>query len=115
MRAVLSAEGDALTRRIVADAFDATTRAFVGAIAECLPGASRTAIVRRSHFPLGSLHHTLVDPERIERLPDGAARGDDTDAAIAMIVESTRASLVALEAGDPATTTATTTSPGGNA
>lgn len=113
MRAVLSAEGDAKTRRIIAEAFDAMTRAFIDAIAECLPGASRADIVWQSHFLLGSLYYTLVNPERIDRLSDGAAQGGDTETAIAMIVDSVRAGLVALDAGNTADRTATAASPGG--
>lgn len=113
MRAMLSAEGDANTRRIIAEAFDAMTRSFIDAIAECLPRAPRTAIVWRSHFLLGSLYYTLVNPERIDRLSDGAARGCDTDTAIAMIVESTCASLRALDADTSADHAAETASPGG--
>lgn len=106
LRAMLSAESDPQVRQIIAEAFDLTTRAFIDAIADCLPHAPRTAIVWRSHFLLGSLYYTLINPDRIDRLSDGQARGDDTEAAIAMIVESTRASLVALDAGAaaPATT-----------
>ena len=97
MRAILSAEGDAHARQIIANAFDPMTRAFIDAIADCLPGAARADIVWRSHFLLGSLYYTLINPERIDRLSDGEAQGHDTDAAISMIVDSTRASLVALD------------------
>lgn len=97
-RAILSAEGDPEARRIIAGAFDATTRAFLDAIADCLPGASRADIVWRSHFLLGSLYDTLINPERIDQLSDGATSSADHETAIRQLVEATHASLAALAA-----------------
>ena len=97
LRALLSAEGDPHARQIIAEAFDTTTRAFIDAIAECLPGAAREDIVWRCHFLLGSLYYTLINPERIDRLSDGKADGSDHQTAIRMIVEASYASLRALD------------------
>lgn len=99
MRAVLSAEGDAEARRIIAQAFDETTRLFLDAIADCLPGASRAAIVWRAQFLLGSLYYTLINPERIDRLSDGATSGSDHATAIRELVDAAHASLSALADG----------------
>ncbi len=96
MRAILSAEGNAQAREIIADAFDATTRAFIDAIAECIPHAPRADIVWRSQFLLGSLYYTLINPERISRLSNGKADGADHDEAIRQIVLSSHASFRAL-------------------
>lgn len=104
MRAVLSAEGDPEARRIIAESFDATTRAFLDAIGECLPGASHADIVWRSHFLLGSLYYTLINPERIDRLSDGATSGTDHAEAIRHLVDATHASLSALAAPGAAQT-----------
>jgi AcrR family transcriptional regulator len=101
MRAVLSAEGDPEARRIIADSFDPTTQAFLDAIADCLPGARRTDIVWRSHFLLGSLYYTLVNPDRIDRLSGGATTGADHAEAIRQIVDATHAALVALAPPPP--------------
>ena len=96
MRAILSAEGNAQARKIIADAFDDTTRAFIDAIADCVTGASREDIVWRSQFLLGSLYYTLINPERISRLSGGRADGADHDEAIRQIVLSSHASFRAL-------------------
>lgn len=96
MRALLSAEGDPEAQRIIAQAFDTTTSQFIDAISECLPGAVRTDIVWRSHFLLGALYYTLINPERISRLSDGAITGGDPEAAIGQLVAATHASLIAL-------------------
>ncbi|MFN3548172.1 MAG: TetR/AcrR family transcriptional regulator [Mesorhizobium sp.] len=96
LRAMLSAEGSEQAREIIADAFDATTHAFIDAIADCVPGSMREDIVWRSQFLLGSLYYTLINPERISRLSDGKADGFDHDEAIRQIVEASHASLWAL-------------------
>lgn len=98
LRAMLSAEGSEQARAIIADAFDATTRAFIDAIAGCVPGATRADIVWRSQFLLGSLYYALINPERISRLSDGRADGFDHDEAIRQIVDASHASLWALAA-----------------
>src|SRR3546814_11687475 len=53
MRAVLSAEGNEDARSIIADAFDTTSRAFLEAIAGCVPGASREGLVRSAERRVG--------------------------------------------------------------
>lgn len=96
MRAVLSAEGNPEARQIIANAFDATTRAFIDAIQGCLPGADRDAIVWRCQFLLGSLYYTLINPERITRLSDGRTDGGDHERAIDELVSTSFASFKAL-------------------
>lgn len=96
MRAVLSAEGDADARRIIAEAFDEISHTFIDAIADCLPGAPEAAIVWRSQFLLGSLYYALINPERVTRLSEGRVDGHDMNAAIEEIVSATFASLRSL-------------------
>ena len=48
LRAVMSAEGNAVVGRIIAEIFDDTTSAFIEAIGESLPHLPRTTIVWRS-------------------------------------------------------------------
>lgn len=99
MRAVLSAEGNADAREIIAGAFDATSHAFLDAIADCLPGASKADLVWRSHFLLGALYYALINPERVTRLSGGAVDGADRDQAVEQIVEASFASFRALSTG----------------
>lgn len=105
MRAVLSAEGNTQAREIIAKSFDTTSRAFIDAILECLPGADRDAVVWRSQFLLGSLYYALINPERITRLSDGSVDGADHERAIRETVEASFASFEAL--ARPAEATAT--------
>lgn len=102
LRAIMSAEGNEVARRIIAQTFDDTSHAFIEAIHESLPHIPRTEIVWRSHFLLGALYYTLVMPERVSRLSRGEADGSDAGEAIEQLVQSTVASLQAPAVDRPA-------------
>jgi AcrR family transcriptional regulator len=102
LRAILSAEGNEVARKIIAQTFDDTSHAFIDAIHESLPHIPRTEIVWRSHFLLGALYYTLVTPERVSRLSRGEADGADPGEAIEQLVQSTVASLQAPALDRPA-------------
>ena len=95
LRAVMSAEGNEVTRRIIAQTFDDTSHAFIDAVHESLPHIPRNEIVWRSQFLLGALYYTLVTPERVSRLSRGGADGADAGNAIEQLVRATAASLQA--------------------
>ena len=95
LRAVMSAEGNEVARKIIAQTFDDTSHAFIDAIHESLPHVPRTEIVWRCHFLLGALYYSLVTPGRVSRLSRGAADGSDAASAIEQLVRSTVASLQA--------------------
>jgi AcrR family transcriptional regulator len=102
LRAVMSAEGNEVARRIIAQTFDDTSHAFIDAIHQSLPHIPRTEIVWRSHFLLGALYYTLVTPERVSRLSRGEADGSDAGNAIEQLVRATVASLQAAALDQPA-------------
>jgi AcrR family transcriptional regulator len=95
LRAVMSAEGNEIVGRIIAQTFDDTSHAFIDAIHESLPQLPRTEIVWRSHFLLGALYYALVTPERVSRLSRGEADGSDAGEAIEQLVRATVAALQA--------------------
>jgi AcrR family transcriptional regulator len=95
LRAVMSAEGNEVVRKIIAQTFDDTSHAFIDAIHESLPQIPHTEIVWRCHFLLGALYYSLVTPERVSRLSRGAADGSDAASAIEQLVRATVASLQA--------------------
>src|ERR1700748_1810577 len=95
LRAVMSAEGNEVARKIIAQTFDDISHAFIDAIHDSLPHIPRTEIVWRCHFLLGALYYSLVTPERISRLSRGEADGTDAAHAIEQRVRSTVASLQA--------------------
>jgi AcrR family transcriptional regulator len=102
LRAIMSAEGNEVARRIIAQTFDDTSHAFIDAIHESLPHIPRTEIVWRSHFLLGALYYTLVTPERVLRLSRGEADATDPGEAIEQLVKSTVASMQAPALDKPA-------------
>ncbi|WP_024507900.1 TetR family transcriptional regulator [Bradyrhizobium sp. ARR65] len=104
LRAVMSAEGNEVARRIIAQTFDDTSHAFIDAIHESLPHIPRTEIVWRCHFLLGALYYSLVTPERVSRLSRGEADGADAGNAIEQLVRATVASLQAPPLDEPART-----------
>jgi AcrR family transcriptional regulator len=95
LRAVMSAEGNEVVRKIIAQTFDDTSHAFIDAIHESLPHIPRDEIVWRGHFLLGALYYTLVTPERVSRLSRGSADGTDAGDAVEQLVRSTVASMQA--------------------
>jgi AcrR family transcriptional regulator len=103
LRAVMSAEGNEVVRRIIAQTFDDTSHAFIDAIHESLPHIPRTEIVWRSHFLLGALYYALVTPERVTRLSRGRTEGTDAAEAIEQLVRATVAALQAPPVDQPAT------------
>jgi AcrR family transcriptional regulator len=106
LRAVMSAEGNEVARKIIAQTFDDISHAFIDAIHESLPQIPRTEIVWRCHFLLGALYYSLVTPERVSRLSRGAADGSDAASAIEQLVRATVASLQAPALSEDAPTPA---------
>jgi AcrR family transcriptional regulator len=102
LRAVMSAEGNEVAGKIIAQTFDDTSHDFIDAIHESLPHIPRTEIVWRSHFLLGALYYTLVTPERVSRLSRGDADGFDAAHAMEQLVRATVASLQAAPLDQPA-------------
>jgi AcrR family transcriptional regulator len=117
LRAVMSAEGNAVAGKIIAQTFDDTSHAFIDAICESLPLIPRNEIVWRSHFLLGALYYTLVTPERVSRLSRGETDGADAANAIEQLVRATVASLQApaLDGPVPARRRTATRAQDGNA
>src|SRR6201985_1189385 len=103
LRAVMSAEGNEVVRRIIAQTFDDTSHAFLDAIHDSLPHIPRKDIVWRSHFLLGALYYTLVTPDRVSRLSRGSGEGADAGHAIEELVRATVASLQAPALDPPQT------------
>jgi len=95
LRSIIMAEQHDEAQKMVAEMFNPINLAFIDALGACLPDLSRADIVWRSHFLLGSVFYTLVNPWRVTRLSDGAAQGDDHAEALSQIV---RAAVAAFRA-----------------
>ena len=94
LRAILSAEGNTDADDIIAETFDEISHALIDALHESLPRLPRTVVVWRTHFLLGALYYTLINPDRVTRLSRGEADGRDTAAAIDQLVSATVHALV---------------------
>ena len=86
LRARLSVESEALYRRILAQAFDASTRAFLEAVAAALPGLPRSEVEWRFHFMLGTMLYTMADSGRIQSITGGSCQPGDVDTALAKLI-----------------------------
>lgn len=88
LRAVVMTERHEGVRKIIAETFNPINLAFIDALRTCLPHVPRKDIVWRSHFLLGAVNYTLINPWRVTRLANGEARGDDIGEALEQIVQA---------------------------
>jgi AcrR family transcriptional regulator len=71
LRARLATEPEALSRKILSQAFDESSRKFIEAFAAALPDLPRAEVEWRFHFMLGSMFYTMADSGRIQALTKG--------------------------------------------
>ncbi len=93
LRARLGTEPEAFSRRILADAFDASSKRYVAALAHLLPELSATDLAWRFHFLLGTMVYTMADSGRIQALTDGGCDPSDVETALHQLVPFLAAGL----------------------
>ena len=71
LRAILAAEDSALLNQLVADNFDMSSRTFVTALHESLPGVPLDEVLWRFHFMLGTIYYSVASPQRIKTFSKG--------------------------------------------
>lgn len=86
LRARLSVESEELYRKILSRAFDASTRAFLDAIAQALPHLPRREVEWRFLFMLGTMIYAMADTGRIKSLTDNAAAPGNAESALPKLV-----------------------------
>lgn len=86
LRARLSVESEALYRRILSRAFDASTRRFLDAATAALPGLPRAEVEWRFHFMLGTMIYTMANTGRIQSVTGGACDPGDPDEILARLI-----------------------------
>jgi len=86
LRAIVMAEQHEEAQKIIAEAFNPINLAFIEALQACLPHLPRGDVVWRTHFLLGAVNYTLINPGRVTRLSAGQADGRDTEQALSQIV-----------------------------
>ena len=86
LRARLATEPEAFSRRILADAFDDSSKRTIAALQRQLPELPAEELFWRFHFLLGAMVYTMADPGRIQSLSDGKCDPGDVEAALRHIV-----------------------------
>ena len=82
LRARLATEPEALSRKILSVAFDASSRRFIDAIANALPKLPRAEVEWRFHFMLGTMYYTMANSGRIQALTGGRCDPGDVKRAL---------------------------------
>lgn len=82
LRARLGTEPESLSRKILAKAFDQSSRRFIEAFAQALPDIPRAEIEWRFHFMLGAMFYTMADSGRIQALTNGRCDPGDVTRAL---------------------------------
>lgn len=86
LRARLSVESEALYRRILSRAFDASTGRFLEAVAAALPGLPPQEVAWRFHFMLGTMIYSMANSGRIQSITGGACDPAEPDAVLDRLV-----------------------------
>lgn len=86
LRARLSVESDTLYRRILSQAFDASTRAFLDATIAALPKLPRDEVTWRFHFMLGTMLYSMADTGRIQSVSGDAVDPRDPEEVLARLI-----------------------------
>jgi AcrR family transcriptional regulator len=86
LRARLAAEDAPLFQQLRADAFDESSRTFVGALKECLPELSEDDVLWRFHFMLGTIYYSASSPQRIKLFSRGRCDPNDLESTLRHLV-----------------------------
>lgn len=86
LRARLAAEPEALCRRILADAFDDSSKRYIAALQALLPDLGAATLFWRFHFLLGTMVYTMADAGRIQSMTSGQCDPGDAEAALRHLV-----------------------------
>ena len=86
LRARLASEPEAVSRRILSDAFDESSKLYIEALQRLLPELAPADLAWRFHFLLGAMVYTMADAGRIQSLTDGRCDPGDVDAALRHMV-----------------------------
>lgn len=86
LRARLATEPEAVSRKILASAFDESSGEFLTALGRTLPEIPRADLEWRFHFMLGAMFYTMADAGRIQSLTNGRCDPGQVEDALAHII-----------------------------
>lgn len=93
LRARMAFEREEVRRDVLANAFDASSRMALQALAEALPKLSAAELNWRFHFLLGSMVYTMASPGRIESITSDHINTRDPKAALEQLIRYAAAGL----------------------
>ncbi len=103
LRAMLAAEDAPLFTQLVTENFDQSSRTFVAALRECLPGLPADEVLWRFHFMLGTIYYSASSPQRIKAFSRGRCDPSDVEATVRHLVPFLAAAFRSGAVGSPAT------------
>jgi len=86
LRARVAVESDELYRRIVANAFDDSTKRFLGAFQAALPDLPPDLVAWRFHFSIGATIYTMANNGRIQWVTGGAVDPSDREVTLSRLL-----------------------------
>ena len=86
LRARLGAAPDAISRKILSDTFDESSRAFLTEIKRALPEIPAADLEWRFHFLFGTMFYTMANVGRIESLTGGRCDTSDVELALQHLI-----------------------------
>lgn len=101
LRTILAAEDAALFTQLVRQNFDRSSRTFVSALGQCLPGVPADEILWRFHFMLGTIYYSAASPQRIKTFSRGRCDPADVDATLGHLVPFLAAAFRSAPVGPP--------------
>lgn len=93
IRTILSAENAAMFTDLTADNFDESSRDFVDRLHLHLPHLTRTQVLWRFHFLLGTIYYSATGPQRVSAISDGLCDPADMDTLLAHLIPFLAAGL----------------------
>ncbi len=86
LRARLGAAPDAVSRKILRDTFDESSRCFLAEIERALPEISPQDVAWRFHFMFGTMVYTMANVGRIESITDGQCDTSNVESAMRHLI-----------------------------
>jgi AcrR family transcriptional regulator len=86
LRARLSIEPEALSRRILGKAFDESSRAFLNALERVLPDCPKPELQWRFHFLLGTMVYSMANGGRIQSITRGTCDPGDGERTLEYLI-----------------------------
>mgnify|MGYP000311774730 CR=1 FL=1 len=99
LRSRLVFENGALADQLLSELFDASSRSYIEAIADCLPDLPRSDLYYRFHYFLGAMFYAMSGTNRIKAISRGECDPTNSTAAIEQLIHFVSAGFRAPSSG----------------